>query len=83
MTFEQNTEDLAHHEHEIAAHDTFNYAALDSEGPRCSVASKRPARRQPWQYGAPSLRSARCFADRPARTAAGRAIGERVYRQIG
>jgi|HubBroStandDraft_6_1064221.scaffolds.fasta_scaffold1541928_1 hypothetical protein len=40
MTFEQNTEDLAHHEHEIAAHDTFNYAALDSEGPRCSVASK-------------------------------------------
>lgn len=29
MTHEQDRDDLAHHEREIAAHDTFNYAVLD------------------------------------------------------
>jgi RimJ/RimL family protein N-acetyltransferase len=29
MTHEQDREDLAHHEAEIAAHETFNYAVLD------------------------------------------------------
>jgi hypothetical protein len=29
MTFEADREDLAHHELEIAAHETFNYAVLD------------------------------------------------------
>jgi hypothetical protein len=29
MTFEGDREDLAHHEAEIAAHETFNYAVLD------------------------------------------------------
>ena len=29
MTFEADREDLAHHEAEIAAHETFNYAILD------------------------------------------------------
>jgi hypothetical protein len=29
MTLEQDREDLAHHEREIAAHETFNYAVLD------------------------------------------------------
>lgn len=29
MTFEADREDLAHHEREIAAHETFNYAVLD------------------------------------------------------
>ncbi len=31
MTLEQDREDLAHHEREIAAHETFNYAVLDAE----------------------------------------------------
>jgi hypothetical protein len=31
MTHEQDREDLAHHEAEIAAHETFNYAVLDEE----------------------------------------------------
>jgi hypothetical protein len=31
MTFEQDREDLAHHEAEIAAHETFNYAVLDED----------------------------------------------------
>jgi len=31
MTFEGDREDLAHHEREIAAHESFNYAVLDSE----------------------------------------------------
>jgi hypothetical protein len=30
MSFEADRDDLAHHEAEIAAHDTFNYAVLDS-----------------------------------------------------
>ena len=30
MTFEADRDDLAHHEAEIAAHETFNYAVLDS-----------------------------------------------------
>ncbi len=29
MTYEQDRRDLAHHEAEIAAHETFNYAVLD------------------------------------------------------
>jgi hypothetical protein len=29
MTFEADRDDLAHHEEEIAAHETFNYAVLD------------------------------------------------------
>jgi hypothetical protein len=29
MTLEQDRDDLAHHEVEIAAHETFNYAILD------------------------------------------------------
>ena len=29
MTFEADRDDLAHHEREIAAHETFNYAVLD------------------------------------------------------
>ena len=29
MTVEQDREDLAHHEAEIAAHESFNYAVLD------------------------------------------------------
>lgn len=29
MTLEQDREDLAHHEREIAAHESFNYAVLD------------------------------------------------------
>jgi hypothetical protein len=29
MTYEEDREDLAHHEVEIAAHETFNYAILD------------------------------------------------------
>lgn len=31
MTYEQDRDDLAHHEAEIAAHETFNYAVLDPE----------------------------------------------------
>ena len=31
MTFEQDRADLARHEAEIAAHETFNYAVLDAE----------------------------------------------------
>jgi hypothetical protein len=31
MTPEQDRDDLAHHEVEIAAHETFNYAVLDAE----------------------------------------------------
>ena len=31
MTLEQDREDLAHHEAEIAAHETFNYAVLDED----------------------------------------------------
>jgi hypothetical protein len=31
MTFEDDRKDLARHEREIAAHETFNYAILDSE----------------------------------------------------
>lgn len=31
MTFEQDREDLARHEREIATHETFNYAVLDAE----------------------------------------------------
>jgi hypothetical protein len=31
MTPEQDREDLAHHEAEIAAHETFNYAVLDED----------------------------------------------------
>jgi RimJ/RimL family protein N-acetyltransferase len=31
MTPEQDREDLAHHEAEIAAHETFNYAVLDAD----------------------------------------------------
>ncbi len=30
MTFEQDRQDLARHEAEIAAHETFNYAVLDA-----------------------------------------------------
>src|SRR3546814_2344598 len=30
MTLEQDREDLAHHEREIAAHESFNYALLDA-----------------------------------------------------
>jgi hypothetical protein len=29
MTYEEDRDDLAHHEREIAAHETFNYAILD------------------------------------------------------
>jgi hypothetical protein len=29
MTFDADRDDLAHHEEEIAAHETFNYAVLD------------------------------------------------------
>ena len=31
MTYEQDHEDLAHHEAEIAAHDSFNYALFDAD----------------------------------------------------
>ncbi len=31
MTLEQDRDDLAHHEAEIAAHETFNYAVLDAD----------------------------------------------------
>ena len=31
MTYEQDREDLARHEAEIAAHETFNYAVLDAD----------------------------------------------------
>lgn len=31
MTIEQDRDDLAHHEREIAAHESFNYAVLDGE----------------------------------------------------
>jgi hypothetical protein len=31
MSFEADREDLAHHEAEIAAHETFNYAVLDGD----------------------------------------------------
>jgi hypothetical protein len=31
MTFEQDREDLARHEAEIASHETFNYAVLNSD----------------------------------------------------
>ena len=31
MTVEADREDLAHHEREIAAHETFNYAVLDAD----------------------------------------------------
>jgi hypothetical protein len=31
MTRDQDREDLAHHEREIAAHESFNYAVLDAE----------------------------------------------------
>jgi hypothetical protein len=31
MTLEQDRDDLAHHEAEIAAHETFNYAILDAD----------------------------------------------------
>jgi hypothetical protein len=31
MTLEQDRDDLAHHEREIAAHETFNYAVLDAD----------------------------------------------------
>jgi hypothetical protein len=31
MSFEADREDLAHHEAEIAAHETFNYAVLDAD----------------------------------------------------
>ena len=31
MTFEQDRDDLAHHEVEIAAQETFNYAVLDAD----------------------------------------------------
>lgn len=31
MTYEQDREDLAHHEREIAAQETFNYAVLDED----------------------------------------------------
>jgi hypothetical protein len=31
MTLEQDRDDLAHHEAEIAAHETFNYALLDAQ----------------------------------------------------
>ena len=31
MTFEQDRDDLARHEREIAAHETFNYAVLDAD----------------------------------------------------
>ena len=31
MTYEADREDLAHHEAEIAAHETFNYAIFDAE----------------------------------------------------
>jgi hypothetical protein len=31
MTFEADADDLAHHEAEIAAHETFNYAVLDRD----------------------------------------------------
>ena len=31
MTYEADREDLAHHEREIAAHETFNYAVLDAD----------------------------------------------------
>jgi hypothetical protein len=31
MSFESDREDLAHHEAEIAAHETFNYAVLDAD----------------------------------------------------
>ncbi len=31
MTYEQDREDLAHHEAEIAAHDSFNYALFDAD----------------------------------------------------
>jgi hypothetical protein len=31
MTYEQDRDDLARHEAEIAAHETFNYAVLDAE----------------------------------------------------
>jgi RimJ/RimL family protein N-acetyltransferase len=31
MTYEADKEDLAHHEAEIAAHETFNYAVLDED----------------------------------------------------
>jgi hypothetical protein len=31
MTYEQDRDDLARHEREIAAHDTFNYAVLNSD----------------------------------------------------
>jgi hypothetical protein len=31
MTLEQDRDDLAHHEREIAAHETFNYAVFDAD----------------------------------------------------
>ena len=34
MSFEADREDLAHHEREIAAHETFNYAVLDEHETR-------------------------------------------------
>jgi hypothetical protein len=34
MTLEQDREDLAHHEREIEAHESFNYAVLDDDETR-------------------------------------------------
>ena len=34
MTYEQDRDDLAHHEREIAAHESFNYAVLDDDESR-------------------------------------------------
>ena len=45
MTYEQDREDLARHEAEIAAHETFNYAVLDAARDRAAgLRLHRPAR---------------------------------------
>ena len=64
MSYEADKEDLARHEREIAAQETFNYAVLDEARPSCSAASTstrrttaRPPAPMPWSPGGSSTRT--------------------------
>ncbi len=54
MTYEQDLEDLARHEAEIEAHQSFNYALFNADEAALSAASTSTRRRRP----GPMLKSA-------------------------
>ena len=78
MTYQQDVEDLARHEAEIAAHQSFNYALFDDAKQPCSAAStltRRPSK-------GPTLRFSWWVVDAHAGTGLERAVDALVPRWI-